>query len=96
MRRRKQHDAQARAIRNRSAAARRGWETRRARISETLNKVEELADQLRATAEGLCVWDRNRRRGMGMDEPGGVHPMHAANRLKLLAEQLSSSKRKRE
>lgn len=95
MRRREQHDAQARKLRARSVAARRGWETRRARIEETLSKVEELAAYARETARGLRQWSRT-----GCKEPGRcgmpercMHPEQVAHRLDKLAEQLSSSKR---
>lgn len=84
-----------RAIRKRSAAARRGWETRRRRIEETLSKVEYIAEVLRATAAGLRTWQRNGQDGGPGAGKAGVHPMHAANRLDNLAEQLSSSKRRK-
>lgn len=80
--------------RKRSDAARRGWKTRRARIEQTLSKVEELAARLRETAEGLRTWQRNGQDGGPGAGKAGVHPMHAANRLDKLAEQLSSTKRR--
>jgi hypothetical protein len=79
----------------RSAAARRGWDTRRARINETLNTVAELAEYARETARGLRQWSRTgctSPGNCGMPEPC-MHAERAANRMDKLAERLSSSKR---
>ena len=87
---RKEH-IRAFAIRRRSDAARRGWITRRTRINSALSELGEIADILRATAEGLRTWQRNGQDGGPGAGKVGVHPMHAANRLYQLAERLSTA-----
>lgn len=77
--------------RKRSDAAKRGWQTRRARIAHTLSAVELIAERLRETATGL----RNYLKPEGLPGSGvRVHPSHAANRLDLLADQLAARRTK--
>lgn len=88
-------DRERRLRGERSDAARRGWETRRrrARIEQTLSKVEELAEYARATARGLRLWSYSQR-PQAVCTGDEIHPAHAANRLDKLAEQLSNTKRR--
>lgn len=46
-------------------------------------KLTEAAEYLRATEEGLRQFSRDR------DSEGAMHPVHAANRLRIVADQIS-------
>ena len=58
-------------------------------LSGPLQRLQEHANELRATADGLDAWVRNGRDG---DAGGGVHPSHAANRLRKMADEIDGGK----
>lgn len=59
-------------------------EVREQVLAELGPMVEGIAERLRETAAGLRAWQRN-----GQGAVASIHPMHAANRLEQIADQIS-------
>lgn len=75
--------AELQRARKRSRANARKAEERRVVIVATMERLEELQRRLRDTAEGLRSWWKDQSTA-----PPNVHPLHAANRLERLADEI--------
>lgn len=63
-------------------------EERKVAIETALAMLDRIQATLRVTAEGLRTWQRNGQDGGAGAGRAGVHPMHAANRLEQIADEI--------
>lgn len=61
-------------------------------IVATMERLESISVRLRETSEGLRQWWQNFAHDK-TDGPEGVHPLHAANRLLRMADEINAAGR---